>query len=153
MLYRRIWSPCIARFIRFLCLESCHGCLKVTSARNTDEHDASYTCSGLYPAFSRHRRVSFVICREQYEEAQAFRRNIYAWVCEAIFVNAPSQVWRRLHATGLRTSKSWGVQTALPDLAHFQVTRFSDFRNFKKVGWGCLRTGCCGEYWGLRGMK
>jgi hypothetical protein len=25
------------------------------SARSTDEHDTSYTCSGLYLAFSRHR--------------------------------------------------------------------------------------------------
>jgi hypothetical protein len=30
MLYRRIWRPCIARFIRFLCAESCCCCLKVT---------------------------------------------------------------------------------------------------------------------------
>lgn len=77
MLYRRIWRLCIVFFVQ----NPTAVVLKVTyrlQYGTLTNMTPLYTCSGLYPAFSQHHRVSFVICREQYEEAQAFRRNIYA---------------------------------------------------------------------------
>jgi hypothetical protein len=78
---------------------------------------------------------SFVICREQCEAAQASRRTIYAWVCEVIFVSAPSQVWTCLHAAGLRTGKwryiDYRLQTLL-DLDALSSYTIFGLPKFKK---------------------
>ena len=76
MLYRRIWRPCVVLFVQNPTAVVLKGIYRLQRGTLTNTTPL-YTCSGLYPAFSRHHRVSF-ICREHYEEAQAFRRNIYA---------------------------------------------------------------------------
>jgi len=133
MLCRRIWRPCIARFIRFLCAESCCCCLK---SHRLQHGTLTNTTPLTRVLVCIQRSADIILCRSSFvanstKKHKRFGETFtleYAWLYSSVLPRKCGHVCRRL-VCELVNDGVYRLQTlpdlgALPSYTIFGLSKF-----------------------------